>query len=132
MIGGAVTVTSGRSRDCAYELPEGAAQQMLAATRALASAAAARMAPPQRVQILTAPARPLRACSPRSCKWLTSPEAILEPPELPTSTNASPTTSGVSRLRVSLCSLLAVLTVSPITVNEKLCSLPTSPSTAGP
>ena len=52
--------------------------------------------------------------------------------DLTAATTASPTTSGVSRLRVSPCSRLAVLTVSPITVNEMLCSLPTSPITAGP
>jgi hypothetical protein len=48
------------------------------------------------------------------------------------STSAPPTTSGVSRVRVKPCKRLAVLTVSPITVNDRLCSLPTSPTTAGP
>ena len=43
-----------------------------------------------------------------------------------------PRLSGVLSSRVSPCSRLAVLTVSPITVNDRLCSLPTSPSTAGP
>ena len=47
-------------------------------------------------------------------------------------TTASATTNGVSSSRVRLCRRLAVFTVSPITVKDSLCSLPTSPTTAGP
>jgi hypothetical protein len=84
-----------------------------------------------RAQIRTGSLRPRNGYSPRSLRRPTI-SAISAVAELAAAITGWPTTSGVYKLRVSLCNRLGVFTVSPITVNEKLCSLPISPSTAGP
>src|SRR6185437_3430477 len=77
-------------------------------------------------------ARPRSICSPPSRNCSSNELAPFDDPPRSASTSGSPTTNGVSSVRVSCCSRLAVLTMSPMTVKAMLCALPTSPSTAGP
>lgn len=84
-----------------------------------------------RVHTRTVAALPRSCCSPWSRNSLANAAAASEVPRT-ASNSGPPTTSGVLRVRVNPCNRLAVLTVSPITVNDMLCSLPTSPRTAGP
>ena len=76
--------------------------------------------------------RPRRGCSPLSSRRARSAVVAGDGAERTASTTELPTTRAHLRLRVRASNRLAVLTVSPMTANERLLSLPTSPTTAGP